>query len=104
MITILSLVLHVLVSPFKTRVQLETEIILLRHQLNVLRRRVPSKPKLSAADRLHLRLALSPVPRRDKNFNGREPASQAWSISRCRRCSRTIFQTAHDVVAGVSAG
>ncbi len=52
MIAFLSLALHVLVSPFKTRAQLEAEIVLLRHQLNVLRRRVPSKPKLAVADRL----------------------------------------------------
>jgi hypothetical protein len=50
MVAFLSLVLHVLVSPFKTRVRLEAEIIILRHQLNVLRRRVPSKPKLATAD------------------------------------------------------
>jgi hypothetical protein len=54
MIALLSLVLHVVVSPFKTRAQLEAEIVLLRHQLNVLRRRVPSKPKLAVADRLLL--------------------------------------------------
>jgi putative transposase len=41
------------VSPFKTRARLEAEIIMLRHQLNVLRRRVPSQPKLAVADRLH---------------------------------------------------
>src|SRR3979411_3162506 len=52
MIALLILVLHVLVSPFRTRVRLEAEIVLLRHQLNVLRRRVPSKPKLAVADRL----------------------------------------------------
>ena len=52
MITFLSLVFHVVVSPFKTRVRLEAEIVLLRHQLNVLRRHVPSKPKLTVADRL----------------------------------------------------
>jgi len=52
MIDFLSLVLHVVVSPFKTQAQLEAEIVLLRHQLNVLRRRVPSKPKLAVADRL----------------------------------------------------
>jgi hypothetical protein len=33
MIDFLKLFVHVLVSPFKTRAQLETEIILLRHQL-----------------------------------------------------------------------
>ncbi|MDP1644773.1 MAG: hypothetical protein Q8K93_18005 [Reyranella sp.] len=48
----MSLVLHVLVSPFKTQARLEAEIIMLRHQLNVLRRGVPSKPELAVADRL----------------------------------------------------
>jgi transposase InsO family protein len=52
MIAFLSLFLHVVVSPFKTQARLEAEIVLLRHQLNVLRRRVPSKPKLAVADRL----------------------------------------------------
>jgi transposase InsO family protein len=56
MIAFLGLVLHIVVSivvsPFKTRARLEAEIIMLRHQLNVLRRRDPSKPKLAVADRL----------------------------------------------------
>src|SRR6266404_2449067 len=52
MITFLILFLHVLVSPFKARAQLEAEIVVLRHQLNVLRRRVSSKPKLAIVDRL----------------------------------------------------
>ena len=52
MIAFLSLVLHVVFSPFRTKARLEAEIVLLRHQLNVLRRRVPSKPKLAVADRL----------------------------------------------------
>jgi hypothetical protein len=54
MIEFLILFLHVLVSPFKARAQLEAEIVVLRHQLNVLRRRVPSKPKLAIVDRLLL--------------------------------------------------
>src|SRR3954462_11290722 len=52
MIAFLILVLHIVVSPFKTKARLEAEIILLRHQLNVLRRRVPSNPNLAIADRL----------------------------------------------------
>ena len=52
MIGFLILLLHVLVSPFKTQARLEAEIVLLRHQLNVLGRRVPSKQKLTVADRL----------------------------------------------------
>jgi transposase InsO family protein len=52
MIAFLSLFLHILVSPLKTQARLEAEIVMLRHQLNVLRRRVPSRPKLTVADRL----------------------------------------------------
>src|SRR5258708_3049022 len=52
MIAFLILFLRVLVSPFRARARLEAEIVLLRHQLNLLRRRVPSKPKLTVADRL----------------------------------------------------
>jgi hypothetical protein len=52
MIGFLILLLHVLISPFKTQARLEAEIVLLRHQLSVLRQRVPSKPRLTVADRL----------------------------------------------------
>jgi transposase InsO family protein len=52
MIGFLILLLHVVISPFKTQARLEAEIVLLRHQLNVLRQRAPSKPKLTVADRL----------------------------------------------------
>jgi transposase InsO family protein len=52
MIAFLSLFLHVLVAPFKTRARLEAEISILRHQLNILRRQVSSKPRLRVADRL----------------------------------------------------
>jgi hypothetical protein len=53
MIAFLILFLHVLVSPFKTQARLEAEIVLLRHQLSVLRRqRQPLRPKLVVADRL----------------------------------------------------
>jgi hypothetical protein len=50
MIAFRVLLLHVVVSPFKTKARLEAEIVLLRHQLNVLRRRVSSNPKLAVAD------------------------------------------------------
>src|SRR5882757_3205488 len=52
MIAFLSLFLHILVSPFKTQARLEAEISVLRHQLNVLRRQAPLKPRLTVADRL----------------------------------------------------
>ena len=52
MIAFLSLFLHIAVSPFKTQARLEAAISVLRHQLNVLRRRTPSKPRLTVADRL----------------------------------------------------
>src|SRR5882762_3383147 len=52
MIGFLILLVHILVSPFKTQARMEAEIVLLRHQLSVLRQRVPSKPRLTVADRL----------------------------------------------------
>ena len=52
MIAFLILFLHVLVSPFKTRARLEAEIALLRHQLNLLRRQAPLRPRLTVGDRL----------------------------------------------------
>ncbi len=52
MISFLRLFVHVVISPFKAQARLEAEILLLRHQLNVLRRQVSAKPKLTVADRL----------------------------------------------------
>jgi len=52
MIGFVILLFHVLISPFKTQARLEAEIVLLRHQLSVLRQRGPSRPKLTVADRL----------------------------------------------------
>jgi hypothetical protein len=42
----------VVISPFKAQARLEAEILLLRHQLNVLRRLVSAKQRLTTADRL----------------------------------------------------
>jgi hypothetical protein len=36
-------------SPFKAQARLEAEILLLRHQLSVLHRQVPAKPRLTTA-------------------------------------------------------
>ena len=44
MLEFLRLLIHALAAPFRTRAQLEAEITMLRHQLNVLRRQAPSKP------------------------------------------------------------
>ena len=52
MVSFLGLLLHVLASPFKSQARLEAEIVFLRHQLNLLRRRLPAKPRLTTADRL----------------------------------------------------
>jgi hypothetical protein len=43
MVSFLGLLLHVLASPFKSQARLEAEIVFLRHQLNLLRRRLPAK-------------------------------------------------------------
>src|SRR5512139_3473475 len=41
-----------LIGLFRSRASLEIEILALRHQLNILRRRSPKKPTLSNIDRL----------------------------------------------------
>ena len=52
MLDFLKLFVHVLVAPFRTQAQLEAEITMLRHQLNVLQRQASSRPRLTVADRL----------------------------------------------------
>src|SRR2546428_10320314 len=51
MITINLLFARMLCSWFKPRQQLQAEILVLRHQLNVLRQRAPRRPHLRWADR-----------------------------------------------------
>src|SRR5512135_49573 len=52
MLDFIRLLLHALAAPLRTQAELEAEITLLRHQLNVLRRQVSARPRLTAADRL----------------------------------------------------
>ena len=46
------LILGVLASLFKSRAKLEAEILILRQQINVLRRRAPKRTDLNNTDRL----------------------------------------------------
>jgi hypothetical protein len=54
MIGLLCFVLAVLASPFKSKVRLEAENALLRHQLNVVRRWLPGRVRLTNHDRWFL--------------------------------------------------
>jgi transposase InsO family protein len=54
MIELLQLIFHVVASLFKSRARLEAEILILRQQLNVLRRQVSKRPQLSNTDRFLL--------------------------------------------------
>jgi len=54
MIELLQLILHIVASLFKSRARLEAEILVLRQQLNVLRRQVSKRPQLNNADRFPL--------------------------------------------------
>jgi hypothetical protein len=58
---VLILFLRVLVSPLRTRAPLEAEIVLPRHELNVLPRRVPPEAEAGGGRPTALCLALSPV-------------------------------------------
>jgi hypothetical protein len=51
MIGLLCFVLAVLTSPFKSKLRLEAENAVLRHQLIVLRRKIPGRPRLTNNDR-----------------------------------------------------
>jgi len=51
MIELFRLTLHILASLFKSRATLAAEILVLRQQLNVLRRQVSKRPQLSNSDR-----------------------------------------------------
>jgi hypothetical protein len=48
------LILGVLASLFRSRAKLEAENLVLRQQINVLRRRMPKQPDLNNTDRLLL--------------------------------------------------
>src|SRR5713226_3006784 len=52
MIAYLKLLTSVLVSLLKSRGRLEAEVVLLRHQLNVLRRAAPPRLRFTSMDRL----------------------------------------------------
>src|ERR1700730_6868577 len=54
MIGLLCFALAVLASPFKSKLRLEAENAVLRHQLNVLRRRLPGRVRLTNHDRWFL--------------------------------------------------
>jgi hypothetical protein len=51
MVGLLCFVLAILALPFKSRHRLEAENAVLRHQLNILRRKVPGPVRLSNGDR-----------------------------------------------------
>jgi hypothetical protein len=62
MIGLFCFVLAVLASPFKSKSRLEAENAALRHQLIVLRRKMPGRPWLTNNDRWFLPPDVSMVP------------------------------------------
>src|SRR6266478_5672935 len=51
MTDLFKLILGALASLFKSRARLEAEILVVRQQINVLRRRTPKRPRLNNTDR-----------------------------------------------------
>jgi hypothetical protein len=51
MTNLLKLLLGILASLFRSRAEVEAENLVLRQQINVLRRRMPKRPDLNNADR-----------------------------------------------------
>ena len=54
MTELLKLIFGVLASLFKSRAKLEAEILVLRQQINVLRRRAPKRPHLSSIETMRM--------------------------------------------------
>src|SRR2546430_2272867 len=52
MVQLLRLLCNALIGLFQSRGRREAEILVLRHQINLLRRKSPKKPALNNADRL----------------------------------------------------
>src|SRR5471032_760024 len=79
MTDLFKLILDVLASLFKSRAKLAAEILVLRQQINVLRRRTPRRPHLNNTDRfLFVWLSLVPLcPWRDCDCQARDDHSLA---------------------------
>ena len=75
-----SLAWSVLVLLFRSRVSLEAEILILRHQLNIQRRHVPKRVAFSAMDRL-IFVGLYRCPA--ANRNAQHPAGRVQQV--CHR-------------------
>src|SRR5712691_6671615 len=80
---ICSLLWCALVGLFRSRTSLEAEILLLRHQLNVLRRKSPQRMAFTDGDRLVFCQALSSGPgsaqcSEDRQAGDRDPLAPRW--------------------------
>ena len=82
MITILSALVSLLSFRVRSRAYLELELIALRHQVSVLRRRRPGRARLFCADRLLWVVGLQQrvvfVAQPDNNFNLRHCKCSLW--------------------------
>jgi len=84
------LILGILASRFKARATLEAENLVLRQQINVLRRRTPKRPHLNNADRFALWIAYrGPWPAAG-NANKGDPSGSGACFS--RRLSLTVWK------------
>ncbi|HUZ72800.1 MAG TPA: hypothetical protein VMU87_07430 [Stellaceae bacterium] len=62
MIGAVNLVFGIVAPLFKSRAQLEAEILVLRHQLTILQRGAQRRPRLGAIDRLIFSMGVSVAP------------------------------------------
>src|SRR5215467_11638801 len=75
----------VLIGLFRSRAALEAEILVLRHQLNVLRRKSPKRVALSSIDRL---LLVSQGAGRSEDYK----AGDAAALAPCRPPSLLVLE------------
>ena len=77
MTDLFKLIFGILASRFKARATLEAENLVLRHQVNVLRRRTPKRPQLNNTDRfpfVWFYRWFPSVPLRWLRLSGRRPS------------------------------
>src|SRR5215469_8740080 len=87
MIQLLGLLCDALIGLLRSRARREAEILVLRHQINVLRRKSPNRPALSNVDRLLFVLLSQLVPSTLDALTVIKPATvirwfpAAWSVT-----------------------
>jgi len=98
-----SLIWSALVLSFRSRASLAAEILVLRHQINILRRHSPKRQTFSAMDRLE---PWKSIERRDDptHLPGRGHSMVHVNFQPCSDRSHCTFRLRHGAIGRVEGG